>query len=229
MRGRKRSFYWEQLPPEKLWYLVGLITSDGSLSKDGRHIDITSKEISFLNEVKKSCNISNKITLKNKRRKNVAHRIQIGSTSFYGFLLSTGLIPNKSLTLGEVKVPEVVFHHFLRGVIDGDGCIRKWFHPTNEREQWSLRIYSGSPVFLSWLHVRILEIFGAKGKIYKNDLKKTDNSHVLKFGKLAAQEILFKCYGSKDTIMLKRKAKLANLCVSSKRGWGRSKTVNSNA
>lgn len=27
-----------------LWYLVGLITSDGCLSKDGRHVDITAKK-----------------------------------------------------------------------------------------------------------------------------------------------------------------------------------------
>jgi hypothetical protein len=43
-----------------LWYLVGLITSDGNLSPDGRHIDITSSDYDFLLEIKKRIGIENK-------------------------------------------------------------------------------------------------------------------------------------------------------------------------
>ena len=31
-----------------LWYLVGLIAADGSLSKDGRHVDLTLKDLPML-------------------------------------------------------------------------------------------------------------------------------------------------------------------------------------
>jgi hypothetical protein len=79
-----------------LWYLVRLITSDGCLSSDGGHIDITSKDFKFLEGVR----------------------------NFYGFLLSIGFTPNKSLTLGKIKTPEHYFTDFLRGTPDGDGCIR---------------------------------------------------------------------------------------------------------
>ena len=47
-----------------LWYLVGLITSDGCLSSDGRHIDITAKEYEFLEKIKQATGISNKIGIK---------------------------------------------------------------------------------------------------------------------------------------------------------------------
>ena len=55
--GARKTFFWEQLPPEKLWYLVGLITSDGCLSSDGRHLEITLKEKEYLEDVKFSCRI----------------------------------------------------------------------------------------------------------------------------------------------------------------------------
>ncbi|MBU0895403.1 MAG: LAGLIDADG family homing endonuclease, partial [Candidatus Omnitrophica bacterium] len=44
-----------------LWYLVGLITSDGCLSSDGRHIDITSKDYELLEKIKMATGITNKI------------------------------------------------------------------------------------------------------------------------------------------------------------------------
>lgn len=53
-----------------LWYLVGLITSDGCLSKDGRHIDITSKDYKFLSKIKDFLGLTIKIGTKNKYRIN---------------------------------------------------------------------------------------------------------------------------------------------------------------
>lgn len=44
-----------------LWYLIGLITTDGCLSSDGRHIDITSKDYEFLREIKDSFGLAIKI------------------------------------------------------------------------------------------------------------------------------------------------------------------------
>ena len=44
-----------------LWYLVGLIATDGCLSSDGRHIDITSKDYIFLDEIKREVGITNSI------------------------------------------------------------------------------------------------------------------------------------------------------------------------
>jgi len=108
-----------------LWYLVGLITSDGCLSKDGRHIDITSSDKNYLLQLRKATGLSNKITAKYGGNKNIAYRIQFANRQFYDFLLSVGLTPHKSLTLGSLNITENYFHDFLRGLIDGDGCIRR--------------------------------------------------------------------------------------------------------
>src|SRR6185436_18193595 len=113
----------ENLKPEVLWYVVGLIATDGNLSSDGRHIFIVSKDIDYLLSVKAALGLKTKIGRKvggysGEKKYGV---IQIGDVNFYRYLLSVGLIPKKSLTLGKLNIPNEYFNDFLRGVIDGDG------------------------------------------------------------------------------------------------------------
>jgi len=203
-----------------LWYLVGLITSDGCLSSDGRHIDITSKDYEFLQDIRYSFGISNKIGTKYNSIKQKSFHIQIANRNFYDFLLSIGLKCNKSLTLNALKIPTHYFSDFLRGLIDGDGCIRRWAHPSNNKEQWSLRIYSGSSTFIKWVKNKAEALLKIKGKL----CRKADTKWTLKYGKMAAREIAQICY-YKDCFGLSRKIKLAKECLNSYRGWNKSKTV----
>ena len=205
-----------------LWYLVGLIASDGCLSKDGRHIDLTSKEYDFLREIKIRIGLINKIGVKYNHLKQKNFHIQISNKGFYNFLLSIGLRPDKSLTIGPLAVEGQYFSDFLRGLIDGDGSIRHWAHSSNNREQWSLRIYSGSAKFLEWLREQIRANFNALGRIHEDTSRNT--VYVLKFGKMAAREIMQGCYYP-GCFGLGRKIKLANACFNSSAGWKSSKTV----
>lgn len=206
-----------------LWYLVGLITSDGSLSKDGRHIDITSKDYEFLRDIRYVTGIKSKIGIKFGSKKNQkAFRIQIGNKNFYNFLLSIGLMPNKSLILKNLAIPDEFFKDFLRGLIDGDGGILRWIHPKNFREQWVLRITSGSKKFLEWLSEKIENTFKAKGRIYQKNEEGTQFE--IKFGKVAARKILKICY-YENCFSLERKKRLAQECINSYEGWKRSKTI----
>ena len=203
-----------------LWYLVGLITTDGCLCSDARHIDITSKDFQFLQAVKDTAGLTNKIGIKYNGKKQRYFHIQIGNKNLYSFLLSIGLSQNKSLTLGALEIPSRYFVDFLRGVIDGDGSIRSWIHPTNKREQWSLRIYSGSKEFINWLSGTTEQLLKICGKIHGN----ARNIWVLKYGKMAAKEIAEQCY-YKNCFGLERKIKLAQECLESYRGWTQSRTV----
>lgn len=203
-----------------LWYLVGLITSDGCLYKDGRHIDVTSKDYEFLKNLVARLDLPNKVGVKKDGKGKQAHRIQIANRNLYDFLLSIGLRPNKSLELRELDIPKEYFVDFLRGLIDGDGYMGRWIHPSNKKEQWSLRICSGSRFFIDWLKNRIESLLNAKGKIYQD----LDTRCVLKYGKMAAREILKRCYYG-GSFGLRRKVVLAQDCVDSYRGWSKSKTV----
>jgi len=202
--------------------LVGLITTDGCLSSDGRHIDITSKDSEFLETIKKSTGISNKICAKYNGQKQRYFHIVIGNRNFYDFLLSVGLTQRKSLTLGALMIPDKYFIDFFRGLIDGDGCIRRWRHPSNGREQWSMRIYSGSRNFLAWLVKPVKKLLLVKGRIHSQNEEST--CFVLKFGKMAARIIAKECY-YQGCLGLERKIKLARECCLSSVGWQRSKTA----
>lgn len=194
------------------WYLVGLIAADGCLSSDGRHINITSKDYDFLAKLIISFGLSSKVGIKNKGQVNQAYYLEFSNRSFYEFLLSIGLTPRKSLTLARVDVPEEWFADFLRGVIDGDGSIRNWIHPSNGIEQWSLRVYSASRPFVEWLGGQIEKQFEVTGAIHQ-DVRKGPKSNlfVLKYGKIAAKVILGECY-YKGSLGLERKARLAGEC-----------------
>jgi len=204
----------------KLWYLVGLITSDGCLSSDGRHINITSKDYSFLRGLKKELGLVNRIGVKNNGTGQQAYQVQLANVNFYNFLLSIGLTQSKSLTLGHVNVPKTYFTNFLRGLIDGDGGMQRWIHPTNKREQWNLRIASGSIKFLEWLQDNIEKIMGVTGRLHKE----SSTRFRLKYGKMAARVIVRKCY-CKGCFGLERKVALARACMDSYRGWKRSNTI----
>jgi hypothetical protein len=204
-----------------LWYLVGLITSDGCLSSDGRHIDITSKDFEFLQGIKNIIGIENIIGIKYGFKKQKAFHIQFGNRNFYDFLLRIGLTQHKSLSLGALEIPREYFIDFLRGLIDGDGGMQRWVHRTNGREQWNLRVSSGSEKFLVWIRNNIEELMGIKGKLYSE----SNTQFRLKYGKMAAKIIAQKCYYD-GAFALERKMVLARMCINSCIGWSKSKTVN---
>jgi len=173
------------------------------LSVDGRHIDVSAKDPRFLAKIKRTAKLPQSVNPKRNGSNQVCHRISIGM----------------------LRVQTKFFSHFLRGVIDGDGGIRFWTHPSNGREQWSLRIYSASIFFLEWLQTVIADEYAVTGKIHDNQCTNPGN-YVLKYGKMAAVEILKKCYLMGDPkIYLDRKFLLAKKCADTKRGWLKSKTV----
>ncbi len=204
----------KNINPKSLWYFVGLIATDGNLSKDGRHIEVTSKNKSHLLYVKTSLNSNIKISKKSGgASKKFYHRLQFSDVKFYRFLLSIGLMPKKSLILGKIKINRKYFPDFLRGVVDGDGCITTWIHKTNLRRQWSLRITSAAPIFVKWLKEEIEKYFSVRGKLYGYKYKNKKNAiYILKFGKLPTKIIIENIYKN-STVFLDRKKKKHLECL----------------
>lgn len=208
------------------WYLVGLIATDGCLSGDGRHLTIAAKDADFLEAIRTAAGLSCRVTKVRGGFGFVGHRLQFSSRELWQRLQRVGLTPAKSLTLGPLSVPEQRFHDFFRGVIDGDGNIRRWQHPTNGREQWAVRIYGASEAFIRWLQATVERLWHVKGFVYQQK-PKSERHHTLytlKYGKLAARVILAKCYTS-GSLVLQRKRVLAVACIAGSVGWAKSKTV----
>ena len=211
---------------ELFWYLVGLVATDGCLSKNGRSVNITGNEAHLIS-LRDALGISNKVSPKPNGRGQIGHQIQLGSKTLYEKLLDIGLTPRKSLTIGALCVPDSGFPDFFRGVIDGDGSIFRWNHPTNGREQWRLYVCGVSAPFIQWLSGMVEKIWHVKGRIHiQKENARRHPLYKLKYGKLAAKVIFSSCY-QPGKIALERKQKLAEQCVRGSVGWSKSKTVES--
>lgn len=146
-------------------YAVGLITSDGNLSKDGRHISFTSKDLElalkYREILRPSCHIGRKARGFSKDKK--YFRVEFSDIKLYRFFESIGIHPRKSKTIHKVLVPDLFFIDFFRGCIDGDGNISVVKHPESRHFQLRLRLTSGSLLFLLWIKDEVRRLYRTAG------------------------------------------------------------------
>lgn len=186
-----------------LAYAVGLITTDGCLSKDGRHIDLTSKDKEQLCNFLICLKANNKIRFKNSGRGKKYLRVQIGDVKFYRFLLDIGLTSRKTKTIGPIKVPKQYFFDFLRGHFDGDGTFYSYFDPRWKSSYMFYTVFvSASKDHIDWLRSSINSFLGINGHITKSV---NASVYQLKYAKAESLYLLPKMYYHKQVICLKRK------------------------
>jgi len=188
-------------------YAIGLMATDGCLSKDGRHMDITSKDEELIVLFKKCFEIQNATGLKRrmKERERKYYRVQFGDKNFYDFLLGIGITPAKSKTLGSLKIPDSYFADFLRGCIDGDGNIQIVRHPESKHIQLRTRISSASLNFLNWIKEKVNKILAIDGGY----IWKGKGVWVLTYAKADSVKLLNFIYYSKEVPYLMRKRIIA--------------------
>lgn len=114
---QKRSYEWSA----DIAYCVGLMISDGCLSKDSRHLDLTSVDLDQLHNFCRAFGRDIRISSKQNSSSTPAYRVQFSDVAFYDFLLRAGLTPAKSHSIGSLSVPIKYYPDFLRGLFDGDG------------------------------------------------------------------------------------------------------------
>ena len=188
-------------------YAIGLITTDGNLSTDGRHINFTSKDLELVQIFRKCLYLNNKIGKKARGggREKKYYVVQLGDKNFYNFLLSIGLMPAKSKRLDNLLIPAQYFPDFLRGCIDGDGNINTFKHPESRHPQLRVRLYSASPLFLDWVYRTVKEKFSLKG----GWIETREDLSTLAYAKTDAIQLLRLLYYSKTVFCLRRKQALA--------------------
>lgn len=104
----------------QMFYVLGLLYSDGNLHKEGRSFSISCQK----SDAEHLENIS--LILKSTKSLFYSRRelaiLFINNSKMYKDLLNWGLYPNKSNTLK--PHPDLAYNrHFWRGCIDGDGCV----------------------------------------------------------------------------------------------------------
>src|SRR3989338_8038716 len=147
-------------------YAIGLLTADGCLSKDGRHIDLTSKDKPQVVLFRKCLGLATKVSTKLSGSGNLAYCVQFSDVLFYRFLLSIGLSPAKSKTITRVSIPNEYFLDFVRGYFDGDGCSYSFYDSVFPKSyRFYLSFISASPTFIDWLRKRLKEAIQVKGHL----------------------------------------------------------------
>ena len=201
--GDKGNIKWSR----DLAYAVGLLTTDGNLSPDGRHFTFISKDVDLIKTFKRCLVINNKITPKSSGYSNkMYYKIQFGNVKLYKWLLSIGLMPNKSKIITKLDIPNEFFPDFLRGHLDGDGCIQAYqdsVYPNSQRLY--TRFISASLPHSLWLQKRIFSLLRIKGYMRRH----ARGTFELTYAKNESKILLDAIYYNKFLPCLKRKHKIA--------------------
>jgi hypothetical protein len=192
-------------------YAVGLIATDGNLSKDGRHLALSSIDRPLIESARRCLGLDNAIGVSTKNG-HLIYRLQWGNRTFYDWLCAIGLTPAKSLTLGPLHVPDAYFADFLRGCIEGDGTIVRYTDrsqvSTNARyvyERLYVNLVSASRPFLEWIRDTVVRLIGARGAISVSRKPPGNVWYVLRYAKRASRRVLRMMYYGADVPCLARK------------------------
>lgn len=208
--SEERQWPWTS----ELAYAVGLITTDGCLSQDGRHLTMVSKDIDLLETVRRCLGIEARIALTTNPRP--CHRVQWGDVAFHRWLTQIGLMPAKSLKLGPLGIPDEWMRDFLRGCIDGDGSIITYTDRYNTFKKSTyvytrvyLSLVSASPRFVEWLRETLRRLIGVSGEVSVRRLAGRNDIWRLRYAKREAFQLLRWMYYGPDVPCLRRKYDIA--------------------
>lgn len=208
-----------------LAYAIGLLATDGCLSKDGRHIIFRSSDHQ-LAEVFNYCLGSSAPIVETKPNHNTwaikpSYRIQYSNAKLYRWLLSIGITPAKSHTIAAIDIPDIYFPDFLRGHSDGDGTVQTYLDNYNIYKgrrythiRVMLRFLSASKTHIAWLRARITELTGNTGAIISRQKHTGTTMWELKFSKKEALKLIAWMYYQPNLPCLKRKEVIAEKAVS---------------
>ncbi len=195
--SRTLSLSWSDM----MAYIVGLTATDGCLVSGRRQVNFKSADRELVALYLQLLGRTNRLLSSRTRTGGVVYYTQFGDASWYDWLISIGLSRRKSLTLGEIAVPEQHLFPLLRGLLDGDGSIynRVVRADTGRRDDyyWEYlltRFVSASRVHLEWIAARVEASTGLKG--YLQDVRRSQpdpRRHPffhLRYGKRASHVLL---------------------------------------
>ncbi|SHJ83986.1 hypothetical protein SAMN02745163_02673 [Clostridium cavendishii DSM 21758] len=130
--------YFEKIDTERKAYWLGFLYADGCVFEKGEKnkkiiIQLHPDDKNVLEEFLKDINSNRPICVDKKGY----IFIGISSTKMANDLINLGCIPRKSLVLkfpNEDMIPKNLINHFVRGYMDGDGCISTYMKLRKKRK-----------------------------------------------------------------------------------------------
>jgi hypothetical protein len=164
---------------EEKAYFLGLLYADGNVTKKVLSISLQEKDKPILVKFKDVLNYTGPIlSVKKLGNRQQQWKLSITAPNLIQDLLPHGLYPNKGTTLTfPTTISENLYHHFIRGYFDGDGCIY-----TNNINKDYLFSMLGPFDFLSKVQsILIKELYLNKTKLYNPKNCKITQLHVLTY------------------------------------------------
>ena len=195
-----------------LAWIVGLIATDGNLSRKPSQIRVVSNDVELLDAVRR------RLALRTSIRRHVGgwgqrgYHITWNDRTLYEWLIDIGLTPAKSLTLGPIAVPDQYFRDFFRGCIDGDGSVLTYidrYHTVKNAEYVYGRLYvslvSASHGFVEWMLATLRRLLSVRGWIDVDSRAGRRPIYRLRFAKRDSTRIVRWMYYAPDVACLGRK------------------------
>ena len=117
----KFHFVFDNLENEGSAYWLGFLAADVAVQSHNNTIclNLGAKDLEHLKLFSKFIGCSNPIML----RKRGTYSLTFTSRQIHEKLTSAGIVTNRAASFNLPSIPSFVFHHFLRGFIDGDGWV----------------------------------------------------------------------------------------------------------
>lgn len=134
-RGRRRyslnERFFENIDTEHKAYALGFIAADGAIPDNGRsvRIELHAKDEHILRDIRdamgSNASIKHRPIIDGFPNRGPYKLIYFSSKKLVSDLAKQGITPRKSLTLQYRTLDPKIERHYIRGLLDGDGCVRK--------------------------------------------------------------------------------------------------------
>lgn len=183
-------------------YVIGVIASDGYLTKDNSYVCFSLKDRELVENIKEALKINNKISYYSPKNKDSGwYNLEFGDRNFCDFLISIGIENNKSTTIKKVDVPTQYFPDFCRGFFDGDGTFySRWDKRRPSSFRFTVTFASASRLFIVWLEAKLKELYSLNGS-----LRRGDKVFRLSYEKSSTLRLFDIMYYSDNLLFLSRK------------------------
>lgn len=206
-RARLDETVFDSMDTEEQFYWLGFLYADGNISKTGNRLELTLalKDIDHLEKFRNFLKLTTEIKTV-LRNGHYACRLYVRNKHLWGTLNNLGCVPCKSLILEfpkrEIfKNNKMFILHFIRGYVDGDGCLSYYWNKQHTSINTQVSIVSTESFLNS-----IKKLFGNKhGYIHNKSSKDWENkAYQLTFNGAIARKFARYLY-EKATIYMQRK------------------------
>lgn len=157
--------YFQNIDDQEKAYFLGFIFADGSVNARGNNltVDLSAKDIEILNRFSDLLYRKNYVISYNRYGREYC-KLNVNSIPLCNDLLTHNVTSNKTFTIKYPIIDPGVENHFIRGLIDGDGCICL---PTSNRNSPSVSLICTRDI-ADYLQKKFSEDLKIKSYIYKS-------------------------------------------------------------